>query len=219
MGLCHHDFMALFDQWAPSYDDTVFRSEPADGFEDYARVLERVVELSGAGPGRAVLDVGSGTGNLARLLFESGAAVTAVEPSGEMRRIAGEKLPAVPVLDGQFLALPVGDETQDAVVSTYAFHHLDDRQKTVGAREMLRVLRSGGRVVLGDIAWADEAARAAMVRRFEQEGKLDLVREIEEEYYPLIGLLVSIFAALGCSVYVERLNDWVWVLVARKSEQ
>lgn len=214
MGLRHNDFMRIFDSWAPTYDDTVYASTPADGFEDYQEVLGRVALLAGAGPGRAVLDVGTGTGNLARLLAERGATVTGIEPSAEMRRVASAKLSDVAVLDGQFLALPVEDESQDAVVSTYAFHHLTDAEKVAGAREMLRVLKPGGRVVVGDIAWAYEGAREEMIERYRRLGREDLVQEIEEEYYPTIGLLTSVFARLGCSVYVEQINDWVWVLVA-----
>lgn len=216
MGLGHSDFMAMFDQWAPTYDETVFRAEPADGFERYQEVLGRVADLAGAAPGRTVLDVGTGTGNLAQVLLEKGASVTAVEPSAAMRQQARRKLGDVPVLEGHFLALPVREGTVDAVVSSYAFHHLTDDAKVQGAKEMLRVLRPGGTVVLGDVAWADDAARQAMIRRFEATGKRDLVREIEEEYYPTVGLLTSIFAALGCSVYVEQWTDWVWVIAARK---
>jgi ubiquinone/menaquinone biosynthesis C-methylase UbiE len=216
MGLSHQDFMALFDQWAPTYDQTVYSPVPADGFENYQEVLLRVAELAGSAPGVAVLDVGTGTGNLAKVVQKKGARVTAVEPSAAMRAIAQQKLGDVPVLDGHFLSLPVPDGSQDAVVSTYAFHHLTDEQKREGAREMLRVLKPGGRVVIGDVAWADEGARQAMIRRFTAEGKMDLVKEIEEEYYPTIGVLTTVFAAEGCSVYVEQVNDWVWVLVARK---
>lgn len=216
MGLSHADFMQLFDQWAPTYDDTVFRADAADGFEAYEQILNRVADMAEAKPGRRVLDVGTGTGNLAEVLAARGASVVAVDPSAEMRRQAGRKLPGVPVLDGHFLSLPVEDASCDAVVSTYAFHHLTDEEKAQGAREVLRVLRPGGRFVLGDIAWADEAAREAMVRRFEAQGKLDLVQEIEEEYYPTVGLLTSIFAAAGCTVYLEQLTDWVWALMARK---
>lgn len=216
MGLCHADFMRIFDSWAPTYDDTVYARTPADGFEDYQEVLERVVQLAGAAPGSAVLDVGTGTGNLARVLQRNGARVTAVEPSAEMRRVAGAKLPGVAVLNGQFLDLPVPTESQDAVVSTYAFHHLTDGEKLRGAREMLRVLKSGGRIVLGDVAWAHGEARQAMIDRFRGDGRLDLVREIEEEYYPTVGTLTAVFAGLGCTVYVQQMNEWVWVLAARK---
>lgn len=214
MGLRHTDFMRIFDSWAPTYDETVYAATPADGFEDYQQVLERVAHLAGAGPGRTVLDVGTGTGNLARVLLECGAAVTGVEPSAAMRQVAAGKLGGVPVLDGQFLALPVGDQSQDAVVSTYAFHHLTDEEKVAGAREMLRVLRPGGRVVIGDVAWSHDGAREAMIERYRRLGRHDLVAEIEEEYYPTIGLLTSVFARLGCTVYVEQVNDWVWLLAA-----
>ncbi|HWI61415.1 MAG TPA: class I SAM-dependent methyltransferase [Symbiobacteriaceae bacterium] len=216
MGLGHADFMAMFDQWAPTYDATVYQTEPADGFEQYQEVLERVAELAGAAPGRQVLDVGTGTGNLAQVLLNRGASVVAVEPSAAMRQQARQKLGEAQVVEGQFLDLPVADGTFDAVVSSYAFHHLTDDAKVRGAGEMLRVLRPGGLVVLGDIAWADEAARQGMIRRFAAAGKEELVREIEEEYYPTIGLLTSIFAAQGCSVYVEQINDWVWIIAARK---
>lgn len=216
MGLGHADFMAIFDQWAPTYDDTVSQREPADGFERYQEVLQRVAELAGAAPGRSVLDVGTGTGNLALELVSRGALVTAVEPSAAMRQQARQKLRDVSVLEGQFLDLPLAGGSFDAAVSSYAFHHLTDDAKVEGAREMLRILKPGGVIVLGDVAWADEAARQAMIRRFARAGKGDLVREIEEEYYPTIGLLTSIFAAQGCSVYVEQWTDWVWVLAARK---
>lgn len=216
MGLGHAEFMAIFDEWAPTYDQTVFAATPHDGFENYTEVLERVATLAGAEHGVQVLDVGTGTGNLAQVLARRGARVTAVEPSAEMRQVAQAKLGAIPVLDGHFLRLPLPEKSQEAVVSTYAFHHLDDQQKAKGARELLRVLRPGGRVVLGDVAWASEEARSAMIWRFAQEGKYDLVREIQDEYYPQIGLLTSIFASAGCSVYVEQVNEWVWLLVARK---
>jgi len=128
MGLGHADFMLQFDQWASTYDETVFRAEPVGGFEEYGRVLHRVADMAGAGPAKWVLDVGTGTGNLALEVLRRGARVTAVEPSEAMRLEAQRKLGGVPVLDGQFLALPASDVSFDAVVSTYAFHHLTDDQ-------------------------------------------------------------------------------------------
>jgi len=219
MGMGHADFMEIFDRWAGTYDQTVYASVPADGFENYAQVLERVATLAGAGPGVSLLDVGTGTGNLAQALVDLGAKVTAVEPSEEMRRVAQAKLGQTPVLAGQFLALPVDAGTQDGVVSTYAFHHLNDATKELAAAELLRVLRPGGRVVIGDYAWADAAAKDRMVDRFRTERRLDLVQEIQDEYYPTVGLLTTLFASRGCSVYVEQINEWVWIMMAQKGRR
>ncbi len=217
MGLSHAEFMKVFDEWAPTYDETVYREEPVDGFERYEEVLERVADLAEVNPGAAVLDVGAGTGNLSRVLLRRGGVVTCVEPSAAMRRVAREKLGRVPVLDGHFLALPVADASQDAVVTSYALHHVPDAAKQDAVREMLRVLRPGGRIAIGDVAWADEGSRSVMIRRCLAEGKPDLAREILEEYYPTVSLLTTIFARLNCPVYLERMTDWVWVLQARKA--
>jgi putative AdoMet-dependent methyltransferase len=214
MPLTHDQFISLFDRWAPTYDQTVY-SRDAEGFECYEQVLARVADLAAPPPGGAVLDVGAGTGNLSLLLQQRGLQVTAVEPSAAMRRVARRKLGReATVVDGHFLRLPVPDRSQDAVLSTYAFHHLTDPEKAMAVGELLRVLKPSGRLVIGDIAWASSEARGRFVSRLAAEGKLELVREIDEEYYTTIGVLASIFAANGCSVYVEQLTDWVWALRA-----
>lgn len=66
--------------------------------------------------------------------------------------------------------------------------------------------------MIGDIAWADETARQQMIDRFVRQGKLDLVREMEEEYYPLIEVLRTMFQEGGFQVTVRQMTDWVWVL-------
>lgn len=216
MPLNHEEFMALFDRWAPTYDQTV-RSPNAEGFEQYEEILQRVADLAAPPAGGTVLDVGTGTGNLAQLLQKRGARVTAVEPSAAMRAIAAQKLgPKARVLDGHFLQLPVQDGSQDAIVSTYAFHHLTDAQKAQAVPELLRALKPEGTIVIGDEAWANEQAKEAFLASLRSQGKHDLVAEIENEYPTTIAALTGLFAANGCSVYVEQLTDWVWVLVAAR---
>ena len=58
------DRVQLFDRWAEHYDHSV---RSATGLhEGYCEVLDRVVQLAEARPGMRVLDLGVGTGNLAR---------------------------------------------------------------------------------------------------------------------------------------------------------
>jgi SAM-dependent methyltransferase len=93
-----------------------------------------------------VVDLAAGTGKLTRLVRgRTGARIIAVEPVPEMRRQFAAAVPAVPVLDGQAEAMPLGAGTVDAVLCGEAFHWFD------GARalaEVHRVLRPGGGIGL-----------------------------------------------------------------------
>jgi SAM-dependent methyltransferase len=77
---------------------------------------------SGLGPGKAVLELGAGTGKFTRLLMETGAVVTAVEPVGAMLDELRRSLPAVSALHGTAQRIPAADAGADAVLCAQAFH-------------------------------------------------------------------------------------------------
>jgi ubiquinone/menaquinone biosynthesis C-methylase UbiE len=106
-------------------------------------------------PHARVLDVGCGTGVLLSAIHAHHPTVTVVgaDLTESMLRLAAARLPASPPLVVADVAhLPFRASSFDAVVSTSAFHYWPD--PLGGLREIARVLRQGGDLVLTD--WCDD---------------------------------------------------------------
>lgn len=102
-------------------------------------------ETLGLGPGRAVLEVGAGTGKFTARLTATGAEVSAVEPVAAMRAACAAALPGVAVREGVAEALPWPDASFDAVVCAQAFHWFATPRALA---EFRRVMKPGGRLGL-----------------------------------------------------------------------
>ena len=119
--------------------------------------------------GAHVLDLGSGTGDLAQALEHAGAArVVRVDFTRPMlvadRRKAEARGEAPPsALQADALQIPFPDASFDAVTSGFLLRNLVDLSQ--GLREMLRVLRPGGRLVALDITHVPSGP-LALPRRF-----------------------------------------------------
>jgi len=130
-------------------DDQEARARHAGSFgaaaAEYARArpsypIEAVDWLVPDGAGR-VLDLGAGTGLFTARLVERGLQVVAVEPSDGMRAELSAALPQVEALAGTAEAVPLPDDSVDAVTVAQAWHWVDvDR----AVAEVARVLRPGG---------------------------------------------------------------------------
>jgi SAM-dependent methyltransferase len=109
---------------------------------DYAEAAIRwcLAPVSGAQPVR-VVDVGAGTGILTGALARLGADVVAVEPDQAMLAELRRQLPGVRAVEGTAEALPLPDQSVDAVLCGQAMHWFDlDR----ALPEIARVLTPGG---------------------------------------------------------------------------
>jgi SAM-dependent methyltransferase len=108
----------------------------------YAEAAVRwcLAPVSGAQPVR-VVDLGAGTGILTGALARLGADVVAVEPDQAMLAELRRQLPGVRAVEGSAEALPLPDQSADAVLCGQAMHWFDlDR----ALPEMARVLMPGG---------------------------------------------------------------------------
>lgn len=95
------------------------------------------------------IDLGSGTGRFTPALAQTfGGPVHGVEPAEGMRRSAEaeSRHPDVCYVPGQAEAIPLPDGAADFVLMFLSYHHVTD--KPAAAREIRRVLKSGGRLLL-----------------------------------------------------------------------
>lgn len=118
--------------------------------------------LTGSGLGH-LLDIGTGTGRMAEIFAPAARRITALDRSPEMLRIARTKLvgQAVPIdlVQGDFLALPVGDASVDTIVIHQALHFAHEPDRVIA--EAGRVLCGGGQMLIVDFApHEDEELRA-----------------------------------------------------------
>jgi tRNA (cmo5U34)-methyltransferase len=132
-----------------TYLDMMRQEVPA-----YGRLQEAVAAAS-AGPAVAsLLDLGTGTGETLAAVLERhpGAAAVGVDQSEAMLAAARQRLAGARVeLRVVELTEPLPDGPFDLVVSALAVHHLDGPDKTDLFARIARVLRPGGRFVLGDV--------------------------------------------------------------------
>ena len=117
---------AIFGQWAP-----------------------RMVDVARVAPGDRVLDVGCGTGVLARAAAGQVAAesqVTGLDRNAGMLAVARRLRPQIEWREGDATALPFADASFDVVMSQFSLMYFPDR--TAALKEMMRVLRPGGRLAV-----------------------------------------------------------------------
>jgi demethylmenaquinone methyltransferase/2-methoxy-6-polyprenyl-1,4-benzoquinol methylase len=101
--------------------------------------------------GARILDVACGTGDLALALTSAGARrIVGLDFCRPMLEVARRKVElesrAIPFVEGDALRLPFGDEAFDVVTIAFGLRNLSGVSE--GLRELLRVLKPGGRVAV-----------------------------------------------------------------------
>lgn len=111
----------------------------------------RAVARAGVGAGSLVVDACCGTGDLALEFARAGARVVGVDFTPEMLARAERKrgrrgAPGAVFVHGDALALPVADRVADVASVAFGLRNVADRR--AGLRELARVVKPGGRVLV-----------------------------------------------------------------------
>ena len=136
------DVAAMFDEVAERYDMT----NDVLSLGQTRRWRKAVVDAVDPQLGERILDLAAGTGTSSVPLAAAGAVVVPTDFSLGMLRVGKARQPALPFVAGDGMALPFRDGVFDAATISFGLRNIHDRE--AGLRELARVVRPGGRLVV-----------------------------------------------------------------------
>jgi ubiquinone/menaquinone biosynthesis C-methylase UbiE len=144
------------------------------------RALRRAVAIAKLSPGARFLDVGCGTGRWVRRYRELGFSPVGVDATIGMLRIARSRRTTGPLAAGLAYNLPFSNDVFDCITDITVVQHIPYRLQPEALREMIRVLKPDGRMILFELI------RGAGLHIFPREPQ-DWIREVESCGATLIG--------------------------------
>jgi demethylmenaquinone methyltransferase/2-methoxy-6-polyprenyl-1,4-benzoquinol methylase len=145
------DVASMFDDVADRYDLT---NDVLSLGQD-RRWRRAVVRAVAAQPGERLLDLAAGTATSTEPFADAGVRTVASDFSLGMLRVGRRRRPDLPLVAGDATRLPFADGSFDAVTISFGLRNVVDHPAAL--REMLRVARPGGRLVVCEFShptWA-----------------------------------------------------------------
>ncbi|WP_403021576.1 bifunctional demethylmenaquinone methyltransferase/2-methoxy-6-polyprenyl-1,4-benzoquinol methylase UbiE [Salinibacterium sp. GXW1014] len=133
---------AMFDEVAAGYD----RTNGVLSMGNSALWRHAVVKAIAPQPGERILDIAAGTGTSSEVISRSGAHVVAADFSHGMLEVGRRKHPQIDFVQADAMDLPFGGAEFDAVTISFGLRNIEDPKRAL--REMCRVLKPGGRLVV-----------------------------------------------------------------------
>jgi putative AdoMet-dependent methyltransferase len=206
------------DTEAADYDRDV-RNEADPIRTGYREVLLWVVQRARITSSSRVLELGSGTGNLSALIASCGELVS-VDVSENMEAVAKPKVQHL--TNRRFIKADILEVfTQelgkfDAVISTYAVHHLTDQEKQRLFELVFGRLLPGGRAVFGDLMVLSSSEKEAQIQQYLAKGDQGTAQAIREEFFWSLASAIADLELLGFKVRAKRFSDLSYGVIAQK---
>ncbi len=129
-----------FDRATAFYDKT--RGMPPVASDEMASIA---IDLIGSH--QRVVEIGVGTGRIAKPLIAKGMRVIGIDISREMMALVRQDTPTAALIQGDVMRLPLMSGSADAVIAVHILHLVSDRELVLA--EAQRMLRPGGVFLLG----------------------------------------------------------------------
>ncbi len=189
-----------FDQWAADYDEEIARAEGFP-FEGYHALMDEIIRLAEVQPGMRLLDLGTGTGNLAIRFKELGCSVVGTDFSQEMLSIARRKAPDIEFLNWD-LREPWHKDlvgTFNRVVSAYVFHHFTLPRKAEIIADIMHRMHPDGKILIADISFVD--------RKHIDQARIRYKDGWDEEEYWIAEETLPVLRQYGWQVFYAQVTN------------
>lgn len=216
----YDEFKSVGRDYGSQSEVDLYDSSHAD-FRDIKAESNRVLDILALKPGDTILDFGSGTGTFAIEAANRGLSVNAIDVSRAMLARAKSKaeqkgVSGIAFRHAGFLTYKYLDNSADAIVTTFAFHHLPDFWKGIALKRIHRMLKPGGRFYMHDVIIEEGYALeniAGFIDRQEEAGG-DFLREdaeghFREEYSTYDWVMDGFLFRVGFSIIDRRFDSGV----------
>ena len=208
------------DPWASEYDLDV-QNEDHPIRAGYGKLLSWISEKAQIKRSSRVLELGSGTGNLSKLLPIC-RKLACVDVSVEMERIAALKCSHIP--NRRFIEddiLSVFDREDlgvfNAVITSYTVHHLTEPEKIQLFQKVWDALEPKGVAVFGDLMVENQKAKEGRNAYYEGIKQDDVVEALREEFFWDVEICSRALSSIGFNLEIQRFSDLSFGICAKKS--
>ncbi|MCZ7397504.1 MAG: class I SAM-dependent methyltransferase [Candidatus Methanoperedens sp.] len=199
---------------------------------DIKKEVEDFMKSTGLTYDRTVLEIGTGTGELAIEIARYCTKVFAADVSPTMLKFARQKardrdVSNIEFHDGGFLTYTHAGEPLDVIVSQLALHHLPDFWKLIALKRIYAMLKNGGKFYLRDVVYSFEGNHHEFFESWingvkEAAGERmakDLATSIKEEYYTFDWIMEELLQRAGFIIEkAEHKDGFMAVYLCSKVE-
>lgn len=184
-------------------------------FEKYNEILSdirsRIIECKAV----SVIDIGCGTGNLCGELSNE-IDILGIDSSLEMILQAKKKYSNMKFKLGNFLDKPFRENVADIVVTTYAFHSLNNDEKKEAIKNMLEYLKNHGKIIIADFMFANDVEKENCFNNLYEKGRQDLLDVINNKHYTNLVEFEKYIKSLGYKIHSEHIVNFTWIVEIEK---